>query len=471
MAYKCPLCLKMLNQNDELYRFCYQCETTRIFKFSEINLNNNITCSKKECRKSLKIVEEIFFAHKNCEKINPFWDGSNLNVPPNTNLDGNKISLPFQYGEKSFQHWQIKLLTKLKETKSTVKETAQNVSEIKEMWFPGMLLRATNEKRNGKRIGQIVSLIGTLKAGKTILALQTLDDEGYVSPHSKERIELVDYIFSQARRGLAIQPIFDLLRTRSQMKRNSAFFKPLPTTRENLNLYAVFFKPMAEPEGNKEKQPKAEKALSWGFISGAIKDAFKEEDSSQPFFYTLALYDVAGEDVANEVNHIDKIKQQADKIALVIDSTDLLENNGNPNWGDNLADTLETLRSLKSNPEKPFCVIFTKIDIFFQKLSSINFTDLEGFKKRLFEGNQKSIKEFLQARQPKIINIVNEHLNPTLGHLFRELLSLTENNPIFFIETSPLSENAVEHQTQPLSKGLDTFVCWALEISKSEIIS
>lgn len=494
MAYKCPLCLKELSVDDKLIRYCYKCDQADFVKGNAESLKINLKCKKPFCKANGLVEEGIYFAHLVCEKSNPFWNGEKLNVPDNAKIDGIEITLPFPKGEPSFKHWQINLLSKTINSKveakiskttnsngevKTVVET-KKVSEVAEMWFPSVLLRAMEEKRTGKKLGQIVALIGTKKAGKTILALQALDEEGYTNPSLSEKIEIEDYIYCTRLGGVAIQPIFELLRLRNFMWANRPFYVPPPTIRETVNFYAAFFSPTKTTLQKKEAAEEAAKSSSieqakgvwgkvvslWEYLTGAPKD------SKKPFYFTLALYDVAGEAVEKEVEQIEKIKNSVDKIALVIDATDLIEIKGDEKGI--LAEHRRGLKKLKELGDKPFCVVLTKTDLFAQYLKThpaFNY-EVEQNRQGFYNGNQTVIKDLLENWKQTVATNSSPANRPiNLLNFLSDLISLDNQTPIFMVETRNLPTDAEEMiDAQPFSLGLDTFVCWCLEIGRDEII-
>jgi GTPase SAR1 family protein len=484
MAYKCPLCLNELKVQDELIRYCYMCDRADFVKGSPEVLRNNLKCKKSLCKTHGQIKKGVYFVHLNCEKPNPFWNGQKLNVPDNAKIDGTEITLPFddffeddKGAFKSFKHWQIDLLSKTINSKAVAKNSngTKAVSEIREMWFPAVLLKATDEKRLNKKLGQIVALVGTKGAGKTFLALQALDKEGYINPRSNSRIEIDDYIYSDRRVTVTIQPIFELLRLRSFMQANRSFPPLQATVRETLNFYAAFFSPTQKGLQKKEKpeqnqsaeQPKSLADRFWELV----KKAFAlPQSSKKPFYFTLALCDVAGEDVEKEVEQIDIIKNGANKIALVIDATDFIEIKVEEKGI--LADHLLGLRKLKDEG-KPFCVVLTKMDLFAQYLKTHPAFNFE-FEKSLdsfYSGNQAVIKESLKKWRETVALNSSVKTPINLLNLLNEIILLNQDSPIFPVETQnlPTDPNAIINDP-PFSRGIDTFVCWCLEIERSDIV-
>lgn len=509
MSYRCPLCLEELDSKHALVSYCSVCDTAEEFKFIPDSLASKLKCQKAKCQANRSITGGVFLAHVGCQAVNPFWDEAEnqISVPSET-LDGKEITLQFREGDISFTHWQINLLNKTgkskhrfksRKTENGVTQTqTKQISQIREMWFPAILLRATSEKRpssNGsqKRFGQIVSLVGVKSAGKTILALQALDKQGYLGYHAAEKIEMEDYVYSHHKRGETVQPIFDLLRIRSQMKIDQEFYMPLPTTRASTNLYSVFFSPT-------EKALLAKTAVapsvvkSVGFF-GKIKNLNKTFDdwlgisdsTGKPFYFTLALYDVAGEDFERGADVIEYVQNKTDKIALVIDATDLLDSRrsivsddyflkreaeAKRSWAENL----ESLKNLETKG-KPFCVILTKADLFIQYLKTNTFCD-EEFKREFNDsfkdyrlGNQEKIRKLMTVWKAALSEIKISPYPHNLFDLLTELTSLKSENPIFMVETINLPQPPDDLVTDaPISYGLDSFVCWCLDVERDEII-
>lgn len=488
MAYKCPLCLKELGVTDKLIRYCYQCDLADFVKGNAENLGNSLKCKKANCKTHGQIEAGVYFAHLNCEKSNPFWNGNTLNIPDNAAIDGIEITLPFSKGDKSFKHWQINLLNKTVNSGAVAKSSneKQNISEVNEMWFPALLLKSSQERRAGKKTGQGVALIGTKKAGKTILALQVLDEEGYVSPNLNEKIEIEDYLYCTRLEGVTIQPIFELLRLRSAMWANRPFYVPPPTVRETVNFYTVFYSPTkaalekkqtTETNGKSDLIGQAvdftEKANSfWEKIVAKFKEIVGAPgNSKKPFRFALSLYDVAGENFEKEVEQIEQIKSGVDKIALVIDAADLVENSETQGF---LAEHRRALKKLKDIGNKPYCVVLTKTDLFVKYLETIPYFNYEIGENRqqIYQGNQTIIKELLENWRKTIAANADSENRPTnLLNFLNDLVALDAQNPVFMVETRNLPTDAEQMvEKQPFSMGIDNFVCWCLEIEREEII-
>lgn len=194
--------------------------------------------------------------------------------------------------------------------------------------------------------------------------------------------------------------------------------------------------------------------------------------SKKSFYFTLALYDVDGEAVEKEVEQIERIKNRVDKIALVIDAMDLLEVKTNEKGI--LAEHRRGLKRLKELGGKPFCVILTKTDLFTQYLKNnpaFNAKVLQNWED-FFKGDQTAIKGLLQYwKQIVTENPISADSQKNLLNFLSELISLENQTPIFMLATKNLPTDAEKMvEVQPFSYGLDTFVCWCLEIKREEII-
>jgi hypothetical protein len=511
MPYRCPLCLEELGSKNSLISYCSVCDRAEEFKFIPDSLASKLRCRKAKCLANRSITNGIFLAHVDCKATNPFWDEdeNQISVPPDT-LDGKKITLQFTKGAKSFVHWQINLLNKTSKSghqytsrrseNGAVQTQKKLISQIREMWFPAILLRATGEKRTvaagKKRFGQVVSLVGVKSAGKTILALQALDKQGYLGYHTVEKIDIEDYVYSHHKKGETVQPIFDLLRIRSQMERDDhPFYMPLPNTRASTNLYSVFFSPTekalrAAPavveQTNKEKVGLLEQFKK---LNKKIDEWIGTSDSTgKPFYFTLALYDVAGEDYENGVDAIEYLQNKTDKIALVIDATHLIDSRRSIAVDDDdflrrqsLAKTgwTENLESLQNLEKigKPFCVILTIADLFIQYLKTNSFFEDE-FQREFVDsfndyrlGNQEKIRKLLRMWKAALSKIKVDPYPHNLFDLLDELIALNAKNPIFMVETHNLPKPPDDLVTNaPISYGLDSFVCWCLGVERDEII-
>lgn len=484
MSYRCPLCLKEL-RNEKLVRYCYTCNQAMEISGNTESLARNLRCQKRGCPSNQRIVEGVYLYHLGCRAANPLWkrnapDNENdlsgkLEVPVDDDLDGKSYTIS---GKASFTHWQIGVLGRTARHQVAALDGAvpqKSASQLSEMWFPSMLLRMTAEKRphfSNKKIGQIVGLVGIKNAGKTILALQALDREGYVTTNSNREIRIEDYIYSFPKSGIVIQPFFELLQLRSLMRTNKPFEMPTGTLRASTNLYTVFFHPTKLALRKKEKAPESAAKPSW------LQQAKKLWDeglgilpAAETFLFTLALYDIAGEDYERRVELVQELENKVDKIALVIDATDLIA--GNPGGEKNLADCIECLDLLKRR-EKPFCVVLTKMDAFFKqalakepKIANVINPVYEAF----YRGDQTKIKGFLKNwRDLSLLFKIKPH--PHNQENFLKMLTSADGDfPIFLVETvnlPPPPEKQVSEQ--PITFGLDTFVCWCLEVEAEEII-
>ncbi|HEX9960725.1 MAG TPA: hypothetical protein VGB00_07330, partial [Pyrinomonadaceae bacterium] len=252
--------------------------------------------------------------------------------------------------------------------------------------------------------------------------------------------------------------------------------------RASTNLYTVFFHPTRLALRKKEKPPEetgdGQPENWWKRIKKIWEEGVGILPAAETFLFTLALYDIAGEDYERRVELVQDLENKVDKIALVIDATDLIP--GKSDGEDNLADCDGYLNLLKDQ-NKPFCVVLTKTDEFFKravkkepKVAEV----LTQMRNEFFLGNQSEIKSFLKKwRQASMFFKTSPHPH----NLDKVLKILSEAEfPIFLIETVNLPSQNDESidvsppkklvTEQPVTFGLDTVVCWCLEVEVGEII-
>jgi hypothetical protein len=520
--YRCPLCLKELSSRDNLLRYCHACNEVSSFKFSAENVKNLVKCKNPNCSSDGKIAEGVYLSHQKCKALNPFWKTDKFEIPDS--LVGEQVTLNFdKIGLQTFIHWENKMLGRISrigeksatdddENKTegisespTPEESIPNASEssdttqlkgksVRWMFFPNLLLRATGEINpdNEKRFGRLVALAGVPGAGKTILAFQALTRRGYLQPRSEDKIEIEDFIYSFPKEA-AVQSIFELLYIKSLMRDNQPFTEPESTVTKSNNLYTIFIKPTEKvfekknslpepilPENIEGKvEPDAEGVISriWNFIKRNARRMYEaynrgpqtKKEIAKPFWFTLALYDVAGEDDNIIETNIETNENSVDKVALVIDATDFIKREEDSN----LARTVRRLNRLRQN-SKPFCVVLTKMDLFIKNFENPDLFLPDGMldNKRSYYSNQAEIKKFLVDFKQFCEKIESGSYPHNLSDLLSALISLKgSENPIFLLENTNLTDTPnAEVKQMPVSIGLDAFVCWCLEIERDDII-
>lgn len=499
--YRCPLCLQTINIGDRLIRYCHQCDELRSIEFSPSLLAEEATCGNNGCNAAKRLVGGVFFSHWGCSATSPFWKSGGFGIPGE--LKGESLMLEFDQpiGNQRFIHWQINLLGRIAELGARISGGDGNgriapegiaLEDLQYMFYPKQLLAATESDKD-TRTGYFVALAGVPGAGKTVLAFQALSRRGYLPTGSTDQIELQDFIYSESRDEMTIQPMLQLLYVRSLMSANKPFAEPESTLTKSRNLYALFVRRVENSTDTISETidlpittSSSRSLVVWS--KGIIQRAWSwflrvvwmsqstvkvDADNGVPWL-TLAMYDVAGEDDLVNDRAIEHGRSSVDKVALVVDATDLIGTTAEED--EKLAQTAANLRRLLES-NKTFCVVLTKMDIFIANVP-------RGFKLPPSFGTSRTRSGFYKD-QVQVKAFLNRLLNtqkksgrrrPNYPHnridLLNELIKLDESSPIFFVENTNLSETPnAEVKNMPVSIGLDSFVCWCLEVDRSDIIS
>ncbi|HEY9285112.1 MAG TPA: hypothetical protein VIP46_16790 [Pyrinomonadaceae bacterium] len=324
MSYRCPLCLKPLNERHELTRHCtLHPERDETFDCQPHLLPYKIFCPDADCESPDQIAEGVFLRHAGCEEHNPFWDGRRVDVPGDAHQSRVEFSTDFGTGDFQpifVQHWLLGRLRNLP-------------GDRPEMWFPLMLLRATGERNGSSRVGRFIELAGARNAGKTILAVQALNPHGYAGGF----VDLNDFSFSRRVgeiTGYGFRWYVETLHLSSLLSRGvTEIFLPQGTPHGTRNLKVAFFKPAgfggidARPSGRGwQERARRVARVAWHgskrFLKEDVHASFAEIFGSQgfrPYWHTLAFYDKAGE----VFEHDDVATDTLDKVAVVVNAAEI----------------------------------------------------------------------------------------------------------------------------------------------------
>lgn len=356
LHFKCPLCLKTLNSEQKLQRFCTIHDRVGdkeyIFTCDRTNLSREPFCYKCNEASEETIDEGVFLRHTDCAAENPFWkDGtpadpnkttvaSSLNpkveIPGEENSRTVKFQLDFGMGEEraiDVRHWLLGTLRRLPKTE-------------REMWFPLMMLRATAEKRRFGRIGKLIELVGPQGSGKTILAILAANQQGWNLDGKAADVHLNNYIFSKIDKtgGLAsLNRYIETLLFWQLLHDNNkdGLFVPQGTTGEG-HLKVCFIKP-----SEIVAKPRFEGLPSWEQIkhfAGFYRKGFGEwiknlltfSSNNYPFWYSAIFYDSSGEDIQKGKSTAEL--SGVDLVVIVVNAVDLFlerkEESSKPNSKD-----------------------------------------------------------------------------------------------------------------------------------------
>lgn len=356
MYYRCPLCLKLLQRDDRVFKFCPRhrnANPSPVEPYSPEERDGGFRCSEGSCTAHQVVRPDgLVFRHEGCElevapgirhpSTNPFWNGIAVQIEDYVEVDqgGVRVRLPVH-------HWEIEALRQVQ---------ANSATAASEMWFPAALLPRKNDRRH-----VLVSLTGAKNAGKTYLAMRALDPECY----SCEPRPSDDFFFihqGSTTRGDAS----DFLRTLYQRQllyegRQREFALMLAATAARpRNLKVALFPeaPSARPA------PWMFRALGLGGIYQDLYDTLTTRGQEpEASFRALMLYDLSGESVERDNTDVLRHDGEVDVLAVLLSLEDL--------QGTAPAAGLPTARGrltrirqvrLNANPALRTCLVITKCD-------------------------------------------------------------------------------------------------------------
>ena len=467
MPQKCPLCLKVLDQSELLVRFCTTHRTTQTFNC--VDNPDAIFCPAKNGRCNESPDSGVFLRHKGCEAKNPFWDktkglfelpGDDSPSFRNSSTVPHKVSTSAGVSDVEVFHWQIGMLRAVP-------------SDSEEMWFPLMLLRATIEVDQRRRIGVLVELAGAKRVGKTVVAVQAMDSKGYVSNETNGRsLTLKDYVYSRRPENVTIAPLIEMFYLRDIMARNHAFDpNALGTRPEPGDLKVVFFEPSG---GSKSKD-----ALTNGNLSGRlrgfggdiwwqIKDLLgisphpSATSSNHPYWYTVIFYDTAGELAQRGSQVLSRIEEAVEKAAVFVNAVELFDPSHDTSSHDSsITVAKRRLEALRGKKHVECCLILTQLDLVWGKIAKEDQEKIERIAKAV-DFNPTDDKE---ARK-----VLIKWLRSSQDHNVRSLDRFIKGVKVFFVWTVGIPTDEEKYKgAHTYSYGLARFICWCLGSQWSEI--
>ena len=334
MNYKCPLCLTPLTSEISLERYCVKHpRSSKVFACAARTLRLEIYCAERGDNCNETTEDGVFFRHIGCSYKNPFWNDEKgvVEVPVEPEATSAVFHLDFGLNLDEtvrVQHWLLGVLALLPKS-------------VPEMWFPAMLLRATSETSSfRKRVGVLVELAGAKESGKTILAMMSMNSRGYALHNGLSlEVELRDFIYSShSTQGQLLRYIETLhLSTLLRDSQPQGLFLPQGTVKGR-SIKVSFIKPsrhwqvpaddyvsedISLPKRLALKTLLAIPNLVKGFASQTALVFWQITHSSThyPFWYTVVLYDTAGE--ANDAKDLQRELHAIDKVAIVINAGEI----------------------------------------------------------------------------------------------------------------------------------------------------
>lgn len=458
MSYHCPLCLKLLTEDDNMARVCVEHpprpgSALSDFSCSDQNLEDEIFCPEGG-RCNGVIDTGVFLSHLECEAVNPFWDGARVDIPGQDSTTVFQMNTPAGTRDIQISHWQIKVLRRMPPT-------------VRGMWFPLMLMRALAEagrEPGEKRTGALVELAGASTVGKSVLAMQAMVYKGYVPVYDGARhVDVAGYMFSRMPPGgsALTNPFLANLYYNYLMRMNKDGLQPLPQTRRMPGDVKVAFvaprvhdaPPPDNPAGNSRRGV-------FAFVLQIVRDVIKvSRTEAHKFWYTVAFYDAAGEEFLEDGSIPEAIEKVVDKVAVLVDAAEI---HGLVS-GDSIAVANERLKKAKAQ-DLPCCLVVTKLDLVVDRLSQEE------------QSKVRAAAEDLSAAEGPERELLDGWLKLRVNHgSAGELRSRLQNiERVFFVWTEGLPEATAQGTVQvsvnqPRSFGLAKFICWCLGVEWSAL--
>lgn len=384
MRYRCPLCLKPLDRDDQLWKFCPQhpdVNSRPLNPYDPDEEGGGFFCAERGCVAHERFHPDgLIYRHQNCRLEtspgtwqplwNPFWSGSGVHVEDRVIVlrDGK------QDGQK-VHHWQLHALRQA------------HVTGAQEMWFPAGLLVTENGPPH-----TLVSFSGAKGVGKTYLAMRMLDPNAYATP--PRPVEDFLYLYSQPLQAVApaaeyaagaavssavahpsatefLQTLYmrEMLRHADLRHFEEALNSTGPRPR---NVKAAMFPngPAAVSDiggrtgGHELSRGAARFAFRAGEFLATVGERLKKRGHRPHRPYRgLVLYDLAGEAV--EEGHVDvrRHDEAMDVLAIVL-SADHLTSAGKPQPLGVASDRIAHAEALKRRDDRlRCCLIVTKCDL------------------------------------------------------------------------------------------------------------
>jgi hypothetical protein len=460
-----------LEKGIELERYCTKHQHKDRFECDPNTLKKNLYCKERSDNCNETTDGGVFFRHIGCVYKNPFWDSAKqeVSVPGDETKTAVQFRLDFDTGQDmgvNVQHWLLGVL--------------RNVPrDTREMWFPAMLLRATAEKRFATRIGSLVELAGARESGKTILAVQMMTRHGYLFTHnSKNEVLINNFVYSpvESTGDPKVIPSFrryiETLHLVSLLQRNNKeIFLPIGTRREQGHLKAAFIKPSKNWHVSTEDDDDDEMTIQQKSVKWLKKTAvnFLEElkiagasilgSESRPFWYTIILYDPAGENSEEE----DLRRDNVDKVAIVINAEDIFDlKRYSTEEGVSLRVANRLIAQGVDRKQKLFLVV-TQMD----KIK--NYVGADDWKRVETVADDVNLKKSLSREAKELLKKWLVQIPTENKTELKEKLKFVDK--VFFVWTEDLPDSYIPKKQDklPKSKGLARFVCACLEIKLSQI--
>jgi hypothetical protein len=337
VKYYCPLCLNELKPGgkDQLLRFCRtHPQNTRFIDIDPHGMSE-IFCPGDHietiCNRGGADTGPLLL-HEKCSQINPFWNGSQVDVPATVKyrIEANSDNT----NTATLKHWLL----------SAMRDVPAGFQKSHGMWFPQALFRAFHEQQASGGMASSVLLLGGQAAGKSVLATMAIKPEtwrgdlpdgghldtsayAYVSPLDTPNVDLRPAEFIDSLAAL-IRGDGDLIEGTKDNERNirALFLNYESSPQEKVNS-------APEPDGglqifsgrglsNGLKAFGKAATILWGGAAGTGAPRATPIDIPPPRS-AVVFYDLKGESVEDLTGGLLRLIQNLSRIAVVMDATDI----------------------------------------------------------------------------------------------------------------------------------------------------
>lgn len=381
-SFRCPLCLQRLGPNAELLLF----KAAPPDSDSERPLIETVQCAGNfmpRVKQFVGVLENniqsgVFVSHVGCDVKNPFLAGGRVDIPAG---DGESCVLTFtdetdstKNIPKTVAHWIVRML----------RQTSDYADSYDPMWYPYLLLAATASADSAdtrRPYGNLIELAGSRSVGKTILAVQLMQEGLLARALAGARVSSREY-FSP--RGDAAGDSFKKELYTFSNWRHLPTMRPAPTPSTAGDLRAVFIERVERREA--APAPQAPKPSEWqrqisGFlrklrslISGVSEDDNGAVEESPRFDVSrtripILIYDTAGESQVDMSETTRRVRELTNKLVVCIDGEELCDRRRRKDSIRLACKRLDDLIEEKDSRRRKTCVVVTKSDLIEERSS------------------------------------------------------------------------------------------------------
>ncbi|MBV9926948.1 MAG: hypothetical protein JOZ96_18160 [Acidobacteria bacterium] len=380
-TFRCPLCLQRLGANAELILF----KAAPPDSDSELPEAPVIPCVgdfMAQVRQFVGKLENniqggVFVSHVGCEVKNPFLVNGRIDISVG---DGESCTLTYADEssgndiQKTVAHWIIRML----------RQTRDYADSYDPMWYPYLLLAATASKDSAdtqRPYGNLIELAGSRSVGKTIIAVQLMQEELLARALVGARVSSREYF--SPRGDSASEAFKKELYTFSNWK-HLPTMRPASTIPTPGDLRAVFIerveKQEAAPAPKASKPSERQKSISKflqklrALISGVEPDGNGAAGEAPRFETTrkripILFYDTAGESQEKMSETTKRVRELTNKLVVCIDGEELCDRKKRKDSIRLACKRLDDLVEEQDTRRRKTCVVVTKSDLIEERLS------------------------------------------------------------------------------------------------------